>query len=84
MQPQTVKSPPGLNDESTEDKVSPSKWLFENRIWNIRDTAHYTGYAVGTLYNLVSKNLIPHRKKRGRLFFIPFEIQNWIEEGDLE
>ena len=54
--------------------------FFENRIWRIDDVARYTGYSLGTLYNLTSKNLIPHRKNRGRIFFIPLEIQNWIEE----
>ena len=58
--------------------------LFEMRIWKIEDVAEYTGYSIGTLYNLTSKELIPHRKKRGKLYFLPFEIQNWIEEGDLE
>ncbi|MCB0378073.1 MAG: helix-turn-helix domain-containing protein [Bdellovibrionales bacterium] len=57
--------------------------LFDNRIWNIKDVSSYTGYAVGTLYNLASKNLIPYIKKRGKLYFIPCQIQNWIEEGDL-
>ena len=54
--------------------------IFENRIWRIDDVAKYTGYSVGTVYNLTSQNLIPHKKKRGRIFFIPLEIQNWIEE----
>lgn len=54
-----------------------------DQIWSIMDVARYTGYAVGTLYNLVSDHLIPFRKKRGKLYFIPFEIQNWIEEGDI-
>lgn len=58
--------------------------FFDNRIWRIHDVAKLTGYSVGTLYNLTSQNLIPHRKKRGKLFFIPFEIQNWIEEGDFK
>lgn len=58
--------------------------IFEKKIWKINDVAEYTGFSVGTLYNMTSRNLIPHRKKRGRLFFLPFEIQNWIEEGDLE
>jgi predicted DNA-binding transcriptional regulator AlpA len=66
----------------SEDKLETDQKFFENKIWSIRDTAGYTGYAVGTLYNLVSQNLVPHRKKRGRLFFIPLEIQNWIEEGN--
>ena len=56
--------------------------LFENLIWQVEDVAKFTGYSVGSLYNLTSKKLIPHRKKRGKLYFIPVEIQNWIEEGD--
>lgn len=52
--------------------------------WKIADVAAITGYSVGTLYNLTSRNLIPHRKKRGKLFFVPLEIQNWIDEGNLE
>lgn len=64
------------------NKNSPS--LFQNQIWQVQDVAKLTGYSVGTLYNLTSRNLIPHRKKRGKLFFIPLEIQNWIDEGDLK
>lgn len=64
-------------------KVSENSFsLFENRIWQVEDVAKFTGYSVGSLYNLTSKNLIPHRKKRGKLYFIPVEIQNWIDEGD--
>ncbi|WP_413942677.1 helix-turn-helix domain-containing protein [Bdellovibrio sp. HCB-162] len=57
--------------------------LFENRIWKIGQVAEYTGYSIGTLYNLTSQDLIPHRKKRGKLFFKPLEIENWFEEGDI-
>ena len=59
-----------------------SSALFQNQIWQIEDVAKFTGYSVGSLYNLTSKNLIPHRKKRGKLYFVPVEIQNWIDEGD--
>lgn len=67
-------------------KGSKDSLFFHNRIdfWKIDDVAGYTGYSKGTLYNLTSKDLIPHRKKRGKLYFVPSEIQNWIEEGDLE
>lgn len=58
--------------------------IFENKIWFIQDVAKFTGFSVGTLYNLTSRNLIPHRKKRGRLFFVPVEILNWIDEGDIK
>lgn len=58
--------------------------IFENKIWFIRDVAKFTGYSIKTLYNLTSRNLIPHRKKRGKLFFVPVEILNWIDEGDIK
>lgn len=73
-----------FNGESMKMKVQKAKEIsqkfFENRIWRIEDVANFTGYSLGTLYNLTSQNLIPHRKKRGRIFFIPLEIQNWIDE----
>jgi predicted DNA-binding transcriptional regulator AlpA len=84
VQARVVKHAPGLNQESPSDKVESKKLIFENRIWSVRDVSEYTGYAVGTLYNLASQDLVPHRKKRGRLFFIPLEIHNWIEEGNLK
>lgn len=82
MQARVVKHAPGLNQEGPRDKIESKKLFFENRIWSVRDVSEYTGYAIGTLYNLASQDLIPHRKKRGRLFFIPLEIHNWIEEGN--
>jgi predicted DNA-binding transcriptional regulator AlpA len=71
---------PRQNAEESKDST-----LFLNRIgfWKIEDVAAFTGYSKGTLYNLTSRDLIPHRKKRGKLYFVPSEIQNWIEEGDL-
>jgi predicted DNA-binding transcriptional regulator AlpA len=57
--------------------------LFEKRIWLVKDVSEYTGYAVGTVYNLTSADEIPFRKKRGKLYFIPLEIINWWDEGDL-
>ena len=65
-------------------KECPRNEFFENRIWSISETANYTGYAVGTLYNFVSKKLIPFIKKRGKLYFVPCEIQNWIDEGNMK
>jgi len=67
--------------KSRKRDENPSKF-FENQIWQIEDVAKFTGFSVGTLYNLTSQDLIPHRKKRGRLFFVPFEILNWIDEGE--
>jgi predicted DNA-binding transcriptional regulator AlpA len=67
-------------------KESQDSVLFLNQIgfWKIEDVVAFTGYSKGTLYNLTSRELIPYRKKRGKLYFVPSEIQNWIEEGDLK
>ena len=69
-------------NEFIEEKINSEKF-FEMKICFIRDVAKITGYSVNTLYNLTSRDLIPHRKKRGKLYFIPTEILNWIEEGNL-
>lgn len=85
MKRQGVNTPPGLNAAALGSKVDYDKTFFENKIvfLSIHDVAACTGYSIGTLYNLTSRNLIPHRKKRGKLYFVPLEIQNWIEEGDI-
>ena len=53
------------NAFGVSDKPSEYASLFDKRIWTIKDVTLVTGYLVGTLYNLTSKGLIPHRKKRG-------------------
>lgn len=56
--------------------------LFEKEIWNIKDVAAFTGFAVGTLYNLTAKGEIPYVKtRRKRLIFIPQEIKKWLFQG---
>ncbi|MFY7992063.1 MAG: helix-turn-helix transcriptional regulator [Bacteriovoracaceae bacterium] len=59
-----------------------SKQLFENLIWGIDEVSQFTSYSKGTIYNLVSEGEIPFRKKRGRPWFIPSEILNWMK-GEL-
>lgn len=57
------------------------KVLFNKKIWNIKDVASFTGLKVGSIYNRTSKGLIPFSKRGSRLFFNPYEILNWIDEG---
>ncbi len=59
-----------------------AKQLFENLIWGIDEVSQFTSYYKGTIYNLVSEGEIPFRKKRGRLWFIPSEVLNWMK-GEL-
>lgn len=60
------------------------KSLFEIQIWTIDDLALVLNCSKGSIYNKVSKDEIPFHKKgeRGRLYFIPSEILEWIKEGD--
>jgi excisionase family DNA binding protein len=57
--------------------------LFKKRIWTIEDTSLFLNLSKGTIYNKVSRREIPYRKPKGgrRLYFMPDEILNWIEEG---
>ena len=55
--------------------------LFEMKIWTIKEVSQFTGFAVSSLYNMKD---LPRRKRRGRLFFYPDEIVNWIDTGGLD
>jgi len=58
--------------------------LFNSQIWRVEDTAEYLQCSIGHVYNLVSEKKIPFRKKGRLLFFLPQEILQWIQEGDLK
>lgn len=66
------------------------KTLFENRIkvqksfWTIDDLMEQTGLARQTIYNKCSADEIPYRKRWGKLYFVPDEIINMIEEGEID
>ncbi len=64
------------------DKSCNESTIFQKKIWTIADVSKATGYSIKTLYNLTSRREIPFHKRRGRVFFDPLEIQNWVFEGD--
>lgn len=57
--------------------------FFLIQIWRIKDVASVLDCSVGHIYNLCSQKMIPFHKKgkRGRLYFIPSEILDWIKDG---
>jgi predicted DNA-binding transcriptional regulator AlpA len=61
--------------------------FFDNQIletksfWTIDDLIKFTGLSKQTIYNKCSKGQIPKRKRWGKLYFVPSEIINLIEEG---
>ncbi len=69
--------------ETLEGEKSFSSSLFKNLIWRIDDVAKFLQVSKGHLYNLVSRGELPYRKKGRLLFFLPAEIQLWVEEGEL-
>ena len=57
--------------------VTP-RWL------TIAQAAQYTGYAKGTLYNLVSERRIPYVKKHGKtLRFDAQKLDAWMERDEV-
>jgi excisionase family DNA binding protein len=72
-----------LKLSSDSKSVIERKALFEIQIWTTTDVATALDCSKGHIYNLVSLKMIPFHKKgkRGRLYFIPSEILEWIKFG---
>lgn len=69
--------------EDNQVDLRGNKQLFENKIlWTIDDLKNFTGLKKQSIYNLVSSRRIPYRKQCRKLYFVPTEILNWIEEGE--
>ncbi len=43
-----------------------------------------TRLSAARIYTLVSKRLIPHKKRGNRLYFSRAELLGWVEEGNRE
>lgn len=71
-------------DNSGTNGYGDHNQLFNKLIWSIEDVSLYTRLSKGTIYNKTSKGVIPFRKRGNSLYFIPDDIRNWIEEGDLQ
>jgi excisionase family DNA binding protein len=48
----------------------------------IEETSEFLHVKKQTLYSYVSKGLIPHHKKAGRLYFLKNELIDWIKSGN--
>jgi excisionase family DNA binding protein len=72
----TVKLP------SATQSAIDRRLLFDKPIWTIDEVAHFLDYSQGYIYNLVNQKMIPfhQRVRKGRLYFIPSEILEWIKE----
>ena len=69
-----------INTQFLQTSKSETDSIFNNLIWTIDEVSHFTTYAKGTIYNLVSKGEIPYRRgRKKKLIFIPSEIIDWLK-----
>lgn len=69
-----------INSQFQHTSKTQTDSIFNNLIWTIDEVSHFTTYAKGTIYNLVSKGVIPYRRgRKKKLIFIPSEIIDWLK-----
>ena len=51
-------------------------------ILTIQETSEFLHVQKQTLYSYVSKGVIPHHKRAGRLYFLKNELIDWIKSGN--
>lgn len=75
--------PSGLRESQIKNTKTQ---LFDIQIWTIDELALAINCSKGTIYNKVSRNEIPFHKKgrKGRLYFIPSEILDWIKREEFQ
>jgi predicted DNA-binding transcriptional regulator AlpA len=68
--------------EAMESKNEPAKVVIEiPPIYGFETLKEVTGFASSTIYRNTSKNLMPHYRRDGKLFFKRDEIYNWLTEN---
>lgn len=53
-----------------------------DQLFSIQETAEFLHVKRQTLYSYVSKGIIPHHKRAGRLYFSKSELIEWIKAGN--
>lgn len=53
-----------------------------DQLFTILETAAFLHVQKQTLYSYVSKGIIPHHKRAGRLYFSKSELIDWIKSGN--
>ena len=53
-----------------------------DQLLTIQETSEFLHVQKQTLYSYVSKGLIPHHKRAGRLYFSKNDLIQWIKEGN--
>ncbi|TXE07567.1 helix-turn-helix domain-containing protein [Algoriphagus aquimarinus] len=53
-----------------------------DQLFTIQETGEFLHVKRQTLYSYVSKGIIPHHKRAGRLYFSKSELIDWIKTGN--
>jgi len=53
-------------------------------ILNVEEAADFLNLAMATVYDKTSKNVIPHKKKGNKLYFIRAELEKWVMSGEVK
>ena len=70
-----------IRKEAKSEAPRPNPQRQDKRFFPINWLVTYTGIPKNSIYQLTSKNLIPHLKRGRKLFFEKTLIDSWIEEG---
>lgn len=54
----------------------------KDKLLNIFETAEFLHVQKNTIYSYVSRGIIPHFKRAGRLYFSKNDLIDWIKEGN--
>jgi predicted DNA-binding transcriptional regulator AlpA len=75
-----IKGYKGNKKSDNKDESKKAQEFFENLIWGVDEVCSFSGYAKGTIYNLVSRGEIPYRTRgrKRKLVFIPSEVIAWL------
>jgi excisionase family DNA binding protein len=65
-----LKKAPGIVDSSAD------------QIFSIDETAEFLHIQKNTIYSYVSRGLIPHSKRAGKLYFSKNDLIEWIKQGN--
>jgi predicted DNA-binding transcriptional regulator AlpA len=75
-----IKGYKGNKKSDNKSESVKAQEFFENLIWGVDEVCSFSGYAKGTIYNLVSRGEIPYRTRgrKRKLVFIPSEVIAWL------
>lgn len=63
------------------DRIEKLTLLSAKTVFDLNETALFTGLSKAHIYRLTSEKQIPHFKKAKKLYFKKSELENWMLEN---